>query len=87
MCEFLEIEKALRRNQREIVNNVSKLFELDKQLDRDKKKLLEIKDSPNYSEDLKDKIQERIDNAETEGEARFEVLLQKERVTNSSFQD
>ena len=38
------------------------------------KKLEEIKDNPSYSEELKDRIRERIDNAETEREARLEAL-------------
>ena len=33
MKEFLGIDKALRRVQGEIINNVAKLSELDKQLD------------------------------------------------------
>ena len=38
MREFFGIDKALRRVQGEIVNNASKLSELDKQLDRDRGK-------------------------------------------------
>ena len=61
MREFLGIDKALRRVQGEIINNTAKLFELDKQLDRDQGKLKEIKDDPSYSEELKERIQERIE--------------------------
>ena len=62
---------------------LTKLSELDKQLDRDRGKLEEIKDDPSYSEELKDRIRERIDNAKTEREARLEVLLQNKKELQS----
>ena len=83
MREFLRIDKALRRVQGEIINNTAKLSELDKQLDRDRGKLEEIKDDPSYSEELKDRIRERIDNAETEREARLEVLSMNKKELQS----
>ena len=43
----------------------------------------EIKDDPSYSEELKDRIRERIDNAETEREARLEVLSQNKKKLRS----
>ena len=83
MREFLGIDKALRRVQGEIINNTSKLSELDKKLARDREKLEEIKNDPLYSEKLKNTIQERIDNAETERDARLEVLsMNKKELRN-----
>ena len=52
---------------------LAKLSELDKQLDCDRGKLEEFKDDPSSSEELKDRIWEKINNAETEREARLEV--------------
>ena len=72
--EFLGIDKALRSFKGEIVNNLAKLSELDRQLDRDWEKLEEIKDDPSYPEELKDSIRERIDKAESEREDRLEAL-------------
>ena len=83
MREFLGIDKALRGVQGEIINNTAKLSELDKQLDRDRGKLEEIKDDPSYSEELKERIWERIENAETEREARLEVLLMNKKELRS----
>ena len=74
MREFLWIDKALRHFKGKIVNNLAKLSELDKQLNRDQGKLDEIKDDPSYSEELKDRIWERIDEAETEQKGKIEVL-------------
>ena len=85
MQEFLGINKTLKRVQGVIVNNLAKLFELDKQLDRDQGKLKEIKDDSSYSEELKDRIKERIKNAETEQEGRLEVLSMNKK--EPSFQD
>ena len=81
--EFFGIDKTLRRVQGEIVNNAAKLTELDKQLDLDRGKLEEIKDDPSYSEELKERISERIDNAETEQEARLEVLSMNKKELQS----
>ena len=53
--------------------------ELDKQLDRDWGKTEEIKDDPTYSEELQHRVRERVDNAETEREARVKVLLQNKK--------
>ena len=74
MREFLGIKNTLRSFEGEIFNNLAKLPELDKQVARDREKLEEIKDDPLYSEELKDRIKERIENAKTERETRLEVL-------------
>ena len=83
MREFLGIDKDLRRVQGEIFNNAAKLSELDKQLALDQGKLEEIKDNPSYSEELKDRIWERIDNTETEWEARLKVLSMNKKELRS----
>ena len=85
MREFLGIDKALRRVQGEIINNTAKLSELDKKLARDREKLEEIKNDPLYSEELKNRIQERIDNAETERDARLEVLSMNKKELRSQI--
>ena len=46
MREFLGIDKALQRIQGELKNNVGKLTEIDEHLERETKKLVEIRDSP-----------------------------------------
>ena len=83
MREFLGINKALRRVQGEVINNTSKLSELDKTLARDREKLKE--NDPSYSEELKNRIQERIDNAETERDARLEVLSMNKKELQSQI--
>ena len=85
MKEFLGIDKALRRVQGEIINNTAKLSEIDKELASDREKLEEIKNDPLYSEELKNRIQERIDNAETERDARLEVLSMNKKELRSQI--
>ena len=77
------MDKALRRVYGEIINNAAKVSELDKQLDCDRGKLEELRDDPSYSEELKNRIQERIENAETKGKSRLEVLLQNKKELRS----
>ena len=75
-CEnFSRIDKALRSFKGEIVNNLAKLSEVDKQLNRDRrKKLEEIKDDSSCSDELKDSIRERIDEKKHERKTRIEAL-------------
>ena len=49
MREFLGIDKALQSIQGELVNNTSKLTEIDKRIERDTKKLQKVEDDPTYS--------------------------------------
>ena len=49
MREFLGIEKALQSIQGELLNNTSKLTEINKSIKRDTKKLQEVENDPNYS--------------------------------------
>ena len=49
MREFLGIDKALQSIQSELLNNTSKLTEIDKCIKRDTKKLEEVENDPNYS--------------------------------------
>ena len=45
--EFLGMDKALQSIQGELLNNTSKLTEIDKRIQRDTKKLEEVKNDPN----------------------------------------
>ena len=46
MREFLGIDKALQSIQGELVNNTSKLTEINKRIQRDTKKLEEVENDP-----------------------------------------
>ena len=50
MREFLGINKALQDINGEFLNNMSKLTEIEKRIQRDTKKLEETENDPAYSE-------------------------------------
>ena len=51
MREFLGIDKALQSIQGELLNNASKLTEIDKPIKRDTKKLEEVENDPGYTDE------------------------------------
>ena len=51
MPEFLEIDKVLQSIQGELLNNTSKLTEINKLIKRDTKKLEEVENDPTYSDE------------------------------------
>ena len=76
MQEFLGINKALQSIQGELINNTSKLTEIDKHIERDTKKLEEVENDPTYTEEQRQLCKDRLDNLETEKQARLEILSQ-----------
>ena len=51
MQEFLGIDKALQSIQGELLNNISKLTEINKRIERDTKKLEEVENDPTYTDE------------------------------------
>ena len=76
MQEFLEIVKALQSIQGEPLNNTSKLTEINKHIKRDTKKLEEVKNGPTYSDEQRQLYMDRLDDLNTEKQARLEILSQ-----------
>ena len=77
MREFLAIDKALQNIQGELLNNTSKLTEIDKRIERDIKKLKEVEDDPTYSDEQRQLYRDRLDDLNTEKQARLEILSAK----------
>ena len=48
MREFLGIDKALQSKQGELLNNISKLTEINKRIKRNNKKLVEVENDPTF---------------------------------------
>ena len=65
MREFLGIDKGLQSIQGELVNNTSKLTEIDKLIKRDTKKLEEVENDPTYSDEQRQLYRDRLDNFNT----------------------
>ena len=51
MRESLGIDKVLQSRQGELLNNTSKLTEINKSIKRDTKKLQEVENDPTYSDE------------------------------------
>ena len=72
--EFLAIDRALQSIQGELVNNTSKLTEIDKSIERDTKKLEEVGNDPTYSDEQRQLYRDRLDDLNTEKMTRLEIL-------------
>ena len=74
MRKFLGIDKALQSIQGELLNNTSKLTEIDKCIKRDTKKLEEVKNDSSYTNEQRQLYRDRLDDLNTEKQARLKIL-------------
>ena len=74
--EFLGIDKALQSIQGKLLNNTSKLTEINKRNKIDTKKLEEVENDPTYTDKQRQLYRDRRDNVNTEKQARLETLSQ-----------
>ena len=79
MQEFLEIDKALQSIKDDLLNNMSKLTEINKSIKRDTKKLQEVENDPTYSDEQKRLYRDRPDDLKTEKQARLQILSQNRK--------
>ena len=79
MQEFLGIHKFLQSMQGELLNNASKLAEINKRIKRDTKKLQEVGNDPTYSNEQRQLYKDRLDDLNTEKQARLEILSQNRK--------
>ena len=66
MREILGIDKALQSIQGEVLNNTSKLTEINKRIKRDTKKLEEVENDLAYSDEQKQLYRDNLDDLNTE---------------------
>ena len=71
MREFLGIDKVLQSIQGELLNNTSKLIEIDKRIQRDTSMLEEVENDPTYTDEQRQLYRDRLDNFNTEKQARL----------------
>ena len=76
MKEFLGIDKTLQSIQGELVNNTSKLTEINKRIQRNTKKLEEVKNDAGYTDEQRQLYRDRLDDLNTKKQARLEKLSQ-----------
>ena len=79
MREFLEIDKALQSIQGELLNNTSKLTEIDKRIKIDSKNLEEVENDLTYTDEQRQLYKDRLDDLNTEKQARLEILSQNQK--------
>ena len=79
MREFLGIDKALQSIQGELLNNTAKLTEINKRIERDTKKSKEAEDDSTYSDEQRQLYRDRLDDLNTEKQARLEILPQSRK--------
>ena len=79
MREFLGIDKTLQSIQGELLNNTSKLTEINKRIERDTKKLKEVENDPTYNDEQRQLYKYRLDDLNTEKQARLEILSQNRK--------
>ena len=79
MRDLLEIDNALQSIQGELLNNTSKLTEINKRIKRDTKKLEEVENDPTYTDEQRQLYRDRVDDLNTEKRARLEILSQNQK--------
>ena len=62
----------------ELLNNTSKLREINKRIKRDNKKLEEVENDPTYSDEQRHLYRDRLDDLNTEKQERLEILSQNQ---------
>ena len=65
--------------QGELLNNTSKLTEINKRIKRDTKKLEEVENDPTYTDEQRKLHRDRLDDLNTEKQARLEILSQSRK--------
>ena len=76
MWEFLGIDKALQSIKSKLLNNTLKLTEIDKRIKKDTKKSQDLENVPTCSDEQRQLYKGRLDDLNTEKQARLEILSQ-----------
>ena len=76
MREFLGIDNDLQTIQDELVNNTSKLTEINERIKKESKKLKEVENDSTYSEEQMQLYRDWLGDWNTEKQARLEILWQ-----------
>ena len=79
MREFLRTDSVLQDIQDELLNNTSKLTEIDKRIKRDTKNLEEAENGFSYTDEQRQLYIDRLYELNTEKQARLELLSQNRK--------
>ena len=81
MREFLGIDKALRSIQGDLLNNTSKLTEINARIERDTKKVQEVENDPTYTDEQRQLYRDRLDDLNTKKQ---DTVTKSKRSSNTS---
>ena len=87
MREFLGINKALQSIHGELLNNPSKLTEINKRIKRYTKNLEEVENNCTYSDKQRQLYQDRLDELNTEKQARLDTITKSKRSSDAGRKD
>ena len=79
MREFLGIHKAPQGIKGEFLNNMLKLTEIDKCIEKHTKRLEEVENDPTYSDVHRQLYKDRLDDLNKEKQVRLEILSQNRK--------
>ena len=79
MRQFLGIDKALQSIQGELLNNTSKLTEINKHIKKDTKKFEEVESDPTYTDEQRQLYRDRLDDLNTEKQTRLGIPSQNRK--------
>ena len=79
MREFLGVNKVLQSIQGQLLNNTSKLTEINQRIKKDTKKLQEVGNDPIYTDEQRQLYRDRLDDLNTEKQERLEIISQNRK--------
>ena len=79
MREFLGVNKVLQSIQGQLLNNTSKLTEINQRIKKDTKKLQEVDNDPIYTDEQRQLHRDRLDDLNTEKQERLEIISQNRK--------
>ena len=77
--ELAHVKADLKSMQDELLNNTSKLTEINKRIEKETKMLEEVKNGPTYTDEQRQLCWDRLDDLNTEKQARLEILSQNQK--------
>ena len=78
MREFSGIDKFLQ-GIFGLLNNALKLTKINERINKERKKLKEVENDPTFSEEQRQLYEDRLDDLNTEKQARLEILSQNQK--------
>ena len=84
--EFLGINKALQTIQGKLVNNTSKLTDINECIKKESKKLKEVQEYPTHSEEQRQFYKNRLDDLNTEKQTSYKYYHKKEKILRGKLQ-